>query len=78
MQDRQCSKRGLSRKAGFVLIGRADPADLGGKPGSWYARQIAPHPSPQGMIGVRGIRILASFWKAMSAVRLDHSISRDR
>jgi len=30
------------------------------------------------MIGVRGIRILASFWKTMSAVRFDHWISRDR
>ena len=35
-------------KAGFVLIGPADPADLGGKPGSWYERQIVPPPSPQG------------------------------
>ena len=35
-------------KAGFVLIGPADPADLGGKSGSWYERQIVPPPSPQG------------------------------
>lgn len=25
-------------KAGFVLIGPADPADVGGKPGTWYQR----------------------------------------
>ena len=31
-------------KAGFVLIGPADPADLGGKPGSWYERLTAPPP----------------------------------
>jgi ribosomal-protein-alanine N-acetyltransferase len=29
-------------KAGFVPVGRADPAELGGKPGSWYERRIAP------------------------------------
>ncbi len=28
-------------KAGFVLLGRANPAELGGKPGSWYERRIA-------------------------------------
>jgi ribosomal-protein-alanine N-acetyltransferase len=27
-------------KAGFVPIGPADPADLGGKPGRWYQRHI--------------------------------------
>ncbi|GAA1791849.1 GNAT family N-acetyltransferase [Actinomadura chokoriensis] len=27
-------------KAGFVPIGPADPADLGGKPGTWYQRHI--------------------------------------
>ncbi|MEV1241503.1 GNAT family N-acetyltransferase [Nonomuraea sp. NPDC050022] len=27
-------------KAGFVLVGPADPADLGGKPGSWYQRDL--------------------------------------
>lgn len=29
-------------KAGFVLVGPADPADLGGKPGSWYQRDLVP------------------------------------
>lgn len=28
-------------KAGFVLVGPADPADVGGKPGSWYERDLA-------------------------------------
>src|SRR5262249_47847145 len=28
-------------KAGFVLAGPADPADLGGKPGTWYERHLA-------------------------------------
>jgi ribosomal-protein-alanine N-acetyltransferase len=28
-------------KAGFVLVGPADPADLGGKPGAWYQRDLA-------------------------------------
>jgi [ribosomal protein S5]-alanine N-acetyltransferase len=27
-------------KAGFVLAGPAGPADLGGKPGSWYQRDL--------------------------------------
>jgi ribosomal-protein-alanine N-acetyltransferase len=27
--------------AGFVLMGPADPADLGGKPGAWYQRDLA-------------------------------------
>ena len=28
-------------KAGFVPAGPADPADLGGKPGTWYQRHLA-------------------------------------
>ena len=28
-------------KAGFVQAGPADPADLGGKPGTWYQRDLA-------------------------------------
>jgi [ribosomal protein S5]-alanine N-acetyltransferase len=27
-------------KAGFVAVGPADPADLGGKPGTWYRRDL--------------------------------------
>jgi ribosomal-protein-alanine N-acetyltransferase len=29
-------------KAGFVPIGPADPAHLGGKPGTWYQRDLLP------------------------------------
>src|SRR6516225_9439875 len=28
-------------KAGFVPVGPADPAHLGGKPGTWYQRDLA-------------------------------------
>ncbi len=28
-------------RAGFVPVGPADPADLGGKPGTWYQRDLA-------------------------------------
>lgn len=31
-------------KAGFVPVGPADPADLGGKPGLWYQRDLVPQP----------------------------------
>jgi len=27
-------------KAGFSLVGSADPAHLGGKPGTWYQRDL--------------------------------------
>ena len=27
-------------KAGFVAVGPADPADIGGKPGTWYQRDL--------------------------------------
>jgi ribosomal-protein-alanine N-acetyltransferase len=33
-------------KAGFVLVGPADPAELGGKPGSWYERRVGPVDAP--------------------------------
>ncbi|MEV8527220.1 GNAT family N-acetyltransferase [Streptomyces sp. NPDC052000] len=31
-------------KAGFVPVGPADPADLGGRPGTWYQRDLALQP----------------------------------
>jgi ribosomal-protein-alanine N-acetyltransferase len=31
-------------KAGFVPVGPADPAGLGGKPGTWYQRDLVLHP----------------------------------
>ena len=36
------ASRRVLLKAGFVLVGPADPAELGGKSGSWYERRIAP------------------------------------
>jgi ribosomal-protein-alanine N-acetyltransferase len=35
--DNAASQRVLT-KAGFIRVGSADPADIGGKPGSWYER----------------------------------------
>lgn len=32
-------------KAGFVPVGPAGPADLGGKPGTWYQRDLVLQPS---------------------------------
>jgi ribosomal-protein-alanine N-acetyltransferase len=34
-------------KAGFVPVGPADPADLGGKPGTWHQRDLVPDPPPR-------------------------------
>ncbi|WP_327000962.1 GNAT family N-acetyltransferase [Dactylosporangium sp. NBC_01737] len=31
-------------KAGFVAVGPADPADLGGRPGTWYQRDVTLEP----------------------------------
>jgi [ribosomal protein S5]-alanine N-acetyltransferase len=39
-RDNIASQRVLA-KAGFVPVGPADPADLGGKPGTWYQRDLA-------------------------------------
>jgi ribosomal-protein-alanine N-acetyltransferase len=33
-------------KAGFVPVGPAEPADLGGKPGTWYQRDLTVESSP--------------------------------
>jgi ribosomal-protein-alanine N-acetyltransferase len=46
--DANIASQRVLLKAGFVLIGPADPAGLGGRPGSWYERQIVPAPPPQG------------------------------
>jgi ribosomal-protein-alanine N-acetyltransferase len=35
------ASRKVLTKAGFVPLGPADPADLGGKPGTWYQRDLA-------------------------------------
>ncbi len=35
------ASRKVLTKAGFVPVGPADPAHLGGKPGTWYERDLA-------------------------------------
>jgi [ribosomal protein S5]-alanine N-acetyltransferase len=35
------ASRKVLTKAGFIPVGPADPADLGGKPGTWYQRDLA-------------------------------------
>ncbi|WP_329560448.1 GNAT family N-acetyltransferase [Kitasatospora sp. NBC_01266] len=39
--DANAASRKVLTKAGFVLVGPADPAGLGGKPGTWYERDLA-------------------------------------
>jgi [ribosomal protein S5]-alanine N-acetyltransferase len=34
--------------AGFLPVGPADPADLGGKPGTWYQRDVVPEAPGRG------------------------------
>jgi ribosomal-protein-alanine N-acetyltransferase len=36
------ASRKVLTKAGFVPVGPADPAHLGGKPGTWYQRDLVP------------------------------------
>jgi ribosomal-protein-alanine N-acetyltransferase len=42
-RDNAASQKVLT-KAGFVPVGPADPAGLGGKPGTWYQRDLVPRP----------------------------------
>jgi ribosomal-protein-alanine N-acetyltransferase len=37
---RNAASQKVLAKAGFVPVGPADPADLGGKPGTWYQRDL--------------------------------------
>jgi [ribosomal protein S5]-alanine N-acetyltransferase len=39
--DANAASRRVLVKAGFVPAGPADPADIGGKPGTWYQRHLA-------------------------------------
>jgi [ribosomal protein S5]-alanine N-acetyltransferase len=39
--DANAASRRVLVKAGFVPVGPADPADIGGKPGTWYQRHLA-------------------------------------
>jgi len=38
------ASRKVLAKAGFVPVGPADPADIGGKPGTWYQRDLEVQP----------------------------------
>ena len=40
--DANVASQKVLAKAGFVLAGPAGPADLGGKAGAWYQRNLAP------------------------------------
>jgi ribosomal-protein-alanine N-acetyltransferase len=42
--DENAASQKVLTRAGFVPVGPADPADLGGKPGSWYQRDLALQP----------------------------------
>ena len=42
-RDNAASRKVLA-KAGFVPVGPADPADIGGKPGTWYQRDLEVQP----------------------------------
>ena len=42
-RENAASQRVLT-KAGFVAVGPADPADIGGKPGTWYQRDLEVQP----------------------------------
>jgi [ribosomal protein S5]-alanine N-acetyltransferase len=42
-RDNAASQKVLA-KAGFVPVGPADPADIGGKPGTWYQRDLQVQP----------------------------------
>ncbi len=39
--DANVASQRVLAKAGFVPVGPADPAQLGGKPGTWYQRELA-------------------------------------
>ncbi|MFG2577637.1 GNAT family N-acetyltransferase [Streptomyces sp. NPDC048481] len=43
--DANAASRKVLVKAGFVPTGPAGPADVGGKPGTWYRRDLVP-PAP--------------------------------
>ena len=40
--DANVASQRVLLKAGFVAVGPADPADVGGKRGTWYQRTLAP------------------------------------
>jgi ribosomal-protein-alanine N-acetyltransferase len=54
--DQNAASRKVLTKAGFVPVGPADPADLGGKPGTWYQRDLA---SAAGRAGIGSATVSA-------------------
>jgi len=44
--DNTASQKVLA-KAGFIPVGPADPAEIGGKQGTWYQRDLAAGDAPQ-------------------------------
>ena len=42
--DQNAASQKVLTRAGFVPVGPADPAHLGGKPGSWYQRDLELQP----------------------------------
>jgi ribosomal-protein-alanine N-acetyltransferase len=40
--EQNAASQKVLAKAGFVPVGPADPAHLGGKPGTWYQRDVEP------------------------------------
>jgi ribosomal-protein-alanine N-acetyltransferase len=40
--EQNVASRRVLAKAGFVLVGPADPAELGGKTGDWFERRLGP------------------------------------
>jgi len=46
-EDNAASRRVLVN-SGFSPVGPADPADVGGKPGTWYERDLTAEPGHQG------------------------------
>ena len=42
--DANLASRRVLEKAGFVLVGPAEPADIGGQQGSWWERRLSSRP----------------------------------
>jgi [ribosomal protein S5]-alanine N-acetyltransferase len=42
--DTNAASQKVLARSGFVPVGPADPADIGGKPGTWYQRDLADCP----------------------------------
>ena len=58
-RENAASQKVLAR-AGFIPVGPADPADLGGKQGTWYQRDLVQSPSSSLLVRGNGIGVVAS------------------